>query len=216
MHEQVCPHRSRRAAWRSFRRMRLPSAAAATHRDPVNELYDCAGELLQAARERSVAAARSGTAPALAATLGSLEAPSRRLPRRLTAQARACASSYSATDFSARPSREVPWRFSMSYGRSSIRPPAPPVRHEGPLGRSSQEPSQPAQRRFPIDHGVMLRLQSRPRRLRQPPEGDRERPPRSPISLHRPSRDPVTRSRRATSGQTPTIRRAARDDAVPI
>jgi hypothetical protein len=74
MHLQVCPHRSQRVAWRSFRRMGLPSAAAASRRDTVNELYDCAGQLVQAARELGVAVARSGTAPALAATLGCLEA----------------------------------------------------------------------------------------------------------------------------------------------
>jgi hypothetical protein len=54
--------------------MRLLSAAAADRRDPVNELYDCAGQLLQAARELNVAAARPGSAPAMAATLGCLEA----------------------------------------------------------------------------------------------------------------------------------------------
>jgi hypothetical protein len=55
-------------------RMRLPSAAAASRRDPVNALYDSASELLQAARELNVAAARPGSAPALAATIGCLEA----------------------------------------------------------------------------------------------------------------------------------------------
>ena len=51
-----------------------PEPARPDRRDPVNELYDCAGQLLQAARELDVAAGRPGTAPALAAMLGCLEA----------------------------------------------------------------------------------------------------------------------------------------------
>ena len=47
---------------------------AASRRDPVNELYDCAGQLLQAARELNAAAAHPRAAPAMAATLGCLEA----------------------------------------------------------------------------------------------------------------------------------------------
>jgi hypothetical protein len=54
--------------------MGLPSAVADGRTDPVNELYDCAGQLLQAARELNVAADRSGSAPALAAALGCMEA----------------------------------------------------------------------------------------------------------------------------------------------
>jgi hypothetical protein len=41
---------------------------------PVDEVYDCAGQLVQAGREIGVAAGRPGTAPALTATLGCLEA----------------------------------------------------------------------------------------------------------------------------------------------
>jgi hypothetical protein len=91
------------------------------------------------------------------------------------------------------------------------------VRHDGPSGRSSQKPSQAEPRPFRTDHRATLRPQSRPRRsptawlrrLGQPSWGVPERPPRSPISLHRPSRDPVPRRSGATSGQTPTIRRAS-------
>jgi hypothetical protein len=61
--------------------MGLASAAAPSRRDPVNELYDCAGQLVQAARELEVAAARPGTAPASAATLGCLEASLEALAR---------------------------------------------------------------------------------------------------------------------------------------
>jgi hypothetical protein len=81
MHVQVCPHRSRRAARRSFRGVGSPSAAAASRRDPVKELYDCAGQLLQAARDLDAAAARPGTAPALAATLDCLDASLEALAR---------------------------------------------------------------------------------------------------------------------------------------
>jgi hypothetical protein len=215
MHLQVCPHRSQRVAWRSFGRMGSPSAAAASRRDTVNELYDCAGQLVQAARELGVAVARSGTAPALAATLGCLEASLEALAQCIDSVRARIHEQLPPTGFSAFPSREVPLRTSRSFGRSSIRPPAPPVRHEGPSGRSSQTTSQPELRRFRTGHRATLRPQSRPRRspsarprrVRQPSRGDRERPPRSPISLHRPSRDPVTWRRRATSGQTPMIRR---------
>jgi hypothetical protein len=61
--------------------MGLPSAVADGRRDPVNELYDCAGQLLQAARELNVAADRPGSAPALAATLGCMEAALEALAR---------------------------------------------------------------------------------------------------------------------------------------
>jgi hypothetical protein len=50
-----------------------PTAAAAA-RDPANELYDRACDLLAAANELRPAAGRPGAAPAIAATLGCIEA----------------------------------------------------------------------------------------------------------------------------------------------
>jgi hypothetical protein len=43
-------------------------------RDPANDLYDCACTVLHATHELRAAAGRPGSAPALAATLGCLEA----------------------------------------------------------------------------------------------------------------------------------------------
>jgi hypothetical protein len=54
--------------------MGLRPAKAVRPRDPVNELYDCASTLLQAAHELRAAAGRPGSTPAYAATLGCIEA----------------------------------------------------------------------------------------------------------------------------------------------
>jgi hypothetical protein len=53
--------------------MALRPAGAHGRRDPVNELYDCACDLLHATHEFRSAAGRAGSAPALAATLGCIE-----------------------------------------------------------------------------------------------------------------------------------------------
>jgi hypothetical protein len=47
---------------------------AVCRRDPVNELYDCACALLDAAHQLSAVAGRPGSAPAFAATVGCIEA----------------------------------------------------------------------------------------------------------------------------------------------
>jgi hypothetical protein len=71
-----------------LRHMGLHSAAAADRRDPVNELYDCASQLLQAARKLNVAAApihdglqrdRREHSPVARAALAELEALRRAL-----------------------------------------------------------------------------------------------------------------------------------------
>lgn len=54
--------------------MGLRPGKTVRRRDAVNDLYDCASALLQAAHELRAAAGRPGSAPAYAATLGCIEA----------------------------------------------------------------------------------------------------------------------------------------------